>query len=605
MTAPAYTTDLATISLAENDSASWAESSNAAWDDGTDPVDEQDYLIQGSYCVSQPLKTGIGTSIFNYGSGITWTSGDVFLAWLYCIGPTALADYSAGGMRMVCGSSIGDFYSWDVLGADYYEYGGWVCIPVDPEVTADDTVGTPGTFSSMTKQFWGTGMNITGNIGKGNSFGTDAIRYGRAEIKFEYGDATNGYCTIKEGANANDANDISFTADTTTSDATLTNISADEVNKLYPGAPLSGTGIPASTFVLSVASTTSIEMTNNATATNTGVTITSFPANRWGILQKISGGYQFQGLMSLGNSTNAVDFRDSNRNIAIIDAFKVTTGFNKIEINNVSSRVDMTNFNFTAIGDKVGAVGSWEVVDNADVNLDTCVFTDMSTFIFQSNSTVLGSTHRRCGIITQGGATLTDGVIDSCAETHAILATNPSAISGYNFISGGSGHGIRCDTTGTYTWSNTDSGYTGTRGSNLVSSTGSADAMFYNNSGGLITLNISGSGQQPSVRNGAGATTQVNADVNVTFTNMKDNTEVRVYKTSDDSVVDGIENATAGTADARTFTWTAGAGTSVYYILHNWNGTEPFYQTIRVEGYIVPSNDTDILVAQQLDRNAE
>lgn len=329
--------------------------------------------------------------------------------------------------------------------------------------------------------------------------------------------------------------------------------------------------------------------------------------NRWGLIQEQPGGFLWKGRMQLGTSTNAVDFRDSDRNIFIDWTPKVTANFNLIEVINASSNVEMTRFNFSVLDTTTASSGRFLMTNDANVAIDECTFTDMDTFVFSKSTntvTIDGSTFRRCGIITQDGAAFDSCLITGHSGTHAMLATNPAAITNSNFVSSGSGHGVRCDTTGTYTWSNTDSGYTGTRGSNLVSSTGSADAMFYNNSGGLITLNISGSGQQPSVRNGAGATTQVNADVNVTFSNMKDNTEVRIYKTSDDSVVDGIENATAGTTDERTFTWTAGAGTNVYYILHNWNGVEPFYHTIRVEGYIVPSSDTTIVVQQQVDRNA-
>ena len=187
-----------------------------------------------------------------------------------------------------------------------------------------------------------------------------------------------------------------------------------------------------------------------------------------------------------------------------------------------------------------------------------------------------------------------------------MLSNNPSVITNSNFISGGSGHAVRCDTTGTYSWTgNTDSGYTGTRGTNLVSSSGSTDAMFYNNSGGLITLNVGGGGQAPSVRNGAGATTQVNANVNVIFDSLKDNSEVRIYTAGTKTELAGIEDATAGTPDNRNFTASLSAGASVDYVIHNFQPGDEIYQTIRVETFTWPSTDTTITVQQQLDRNAE
>jgi len=534
MTAPSYTTDLATIVLCETgdtfeEFTGYILGDNAAL--------ETDWYLQGSSCASDEAngKTGVGHSIgFDYGSNITFATGDCIFAWMMCMAPNGMDTFANGGYRILAGSGIGDFDGWKVGGSNFGRnpYGGWTNVAVDPTFTPDYTTGTPTALRHFAVAF-----NLVSAISKGRPNNMDAVRYGRGDFIVEYGELTLGYATVTGMATANDGSSA-----------------------------------------------------------------------RWGLMQGVGETFLWKGLWTLGTSTNAVDFRDSNRNINVDDTPRTFAAFNRIEVNNASSRVDWTAINITApnssISGSVLARGEFEAIDDADINKDTCVFTDMSTFKYQSNSTIVSTTWRRCGIVTQDDATVTSCIFDGSANTHALLATNPSVITDTNFISGGSGHAMRCDQTGTYTWSNTDSGYTGTRGSNLVSSTGSADAMFYNNSGGLITLNISGSGQQPSVRNGAGATTQVNADVNVTFSNMRDNTEVRIYKTSDDSVVDGIENATAGTTDARTFTWTAGAGTDVYYVLHNWNGTEPFYQTIRVEGYIVPSSDTTIVIQQQIDRNA-
>jgi len=62
--------------------------------------------------------------------------------------------------------------------------------------------------------------------------------------------------------------------------------------------------------------------------------------------------------------------------------------------------------------------------------------------------------------------------------------------------------------------------------------------------------------------------------------------------------------ATAGTTDNRSFAWSAPATTDVYYVIHHWSGTAPFYQTIRKEGYIVPATDTAVGINQLVNRNA-
>ena len=61
------------------------------------------------------------------------------------------------------------------------------------------------------------------------------------------------------------------TVDTTSGDATVT---MDDTSVLVVGAPISGTGIPASTTVLSLTNSTTFEMSANATATNTNITMT-------------------------------------------------------------------------------------------------------------------------------------------------------------------------------------------------------------------------------------------------------------------------------------------------------------------------------------------
>lgn len=243
---------------------------------------------------------------------------------------------------------------------------------------------------------------------------------------------------------------------------------------------------------------------------------------RWGLFQLDGKTYLWKGLISFGNATNAVDFRDSNRSIYSDDTPRTYATFNRIEVSNASSRVDWTTVNIEANDSIQLSLGEFEMIDNATVNKTTCTFTDLNTFIYMSNATIISSIYRRCLKITQGGATFTGCTFDdptNITGIEFILATNPSVITECDFISNGVGHGVRCDTVGTYNWhGNNDSGYTGTRGTNLVVSSGSNDAMFYNNSGGLITLNIDTAGQSPTVRNGAGATTQVNNTVNITFT---------------------------------------------------------------------------------------
>lgn len=242
---------------------------------------------------------------------------------------------------------------------------------------------------------------------------------------------------------------------------------------------------------------------------NTGGTL-----NRWGLLQAIPGGYQMKGLLVLGYAA-AVDFRDSNRSIVIQDTPHVTTNFNKIEIRNASSRVDWTNINITKLG--TVSRGNFEVVDNADVNKDTCVFTDMGTFTYLGNSTILDSTYRRCDLITTGGATFTGCTFSSTNDaTRAVTTSSPAnaaLISDSTFISSGTKHGL--EITGTAaSITLTDLTWTGYAGSD--GSTGN-EAVYVNIATGSMNLTISG-GTVPSVRTAGCAVTVVAGAVSVQAT---------------------------------------------------------------------------------------
>lgn len=540
MTAPSYTEDLSDVTLAE-EAAGWVEltgtdgSGNVYSTMGTPAYQDNEYpYIQGSFAVTQDTtkSTNCGSIAFSSG-GITVPTDGAVLVWQNYSSPFAFGTYAQGGYRICIGSGLADFKVWYVGGSDKgrMPYGGWENHAVNPTITADDTAGTP----TSTLDYIASAVYVVSGPSKGEPHQVDAIRYGRCSAIFEYGDLTNGYCTVAGFATQNDNQ-----------------------------------------------------------------------SNRWGLIQSIPYGYLWKGRWQLGTTTNAVDFRDSNRNIYVDWTPKVTANFNLIEIINDSSNVEMTGFNFTCLDTASASTGRFLMTDQADVSLDSCTFTDMDTFVFSydGTNTVTIDTciFRRCGIITQGGASFTSSTITGSSETHAMLSNNPSAITYCDFISGGSGHAVRCDTIGTYNWTgNTDSGYTGTRGSNLTSSSGSTDAMFYNNSGGLITLNVAAGGQQPSVRNGAGATTQVNANISITYNGLVNGSEVRVYNTGTSTQIDGVESVTGNA-----FSWTVGSGVGMDIVILGPIPTPGpgaiAYVPIR-EVNVSFTTDTTVTKTQIVDRN--
>ena len=231
--------------------------------------------------------------------------------------------------------------------------------------------------------------------------------------------------------------------------------------------------------------------------------------------------------------TTASWFVDSAFSIRFLDE-NVATGFYGIFIRGANTTCDFT---LASISAENPTNSRWSLLLDSAMGDTTGGFTDTNgTYVgydqitLNANATLTGTTLIDGNLITQTGSTLTGITVieanltsGSATLGHAVLSDNPTLITASAFEQGSNpGHAVRCDTVGSYNWSNTDTGYTGTRGSNPTSSTGSNNAMFYNNSGGLITLTVTGAGDSPSVRNGAGATTVVVAGAVTTAITVQD-----------------------------------------------------------------------------------
>jgi hypothetical protein len=306
--------------------------------------------------------------------------------------------------------------------------------------------------------------------------------------------------------------------------------------------------------------------------------------------------------------TTASWFVDSGFAIKFLDE-NVDAGFYGVFARGANTTM---SFTLASISAENPAIARWSLILDAAMGDTTGGFTDdfgvysgSDEITLNANATLTGTTLIDGTHLTQNGATL-DGIAVIAANTadgvEYLLADDPGLITDSDFTFS-DGHAVRCDTIGTYNWiGNSDSGYTGVRGTNSTPASGSTDAMFYNNSGGLITLNVSGGGQAPSVRNGAGATTTVNNNVSVTLTGMRDNTEVRVYDQSNPPVeLAGIENATVGTADNRSYTFSLSGGTLVDIVVFTVDWILP--PNNRIEDFTVPGTDTSLPISQVFDRN--
>lgn len=271
---------------------------------------------------------------------------------------------------------------------------------------------------------------------------------------------------------------------------------------------------------------------------------------RWGLFQAVAGGYKFKGLMYFGYGS-LTEFTDSNKSIVIDDSKYVQTDFNRIEIHNASSIITWANISITSLS--TVSPGTLEVIDNATLNFDSCTFTDMSTFIFQSNSAITNTTFRRCGQITSGGGTFTGSLVTAstvAVDTAALVWNVATDTNGYlddtKYVKGTNAHhaielGISSPTTVTL------SGITYTGFS--VSNNQNDSTILVSRTSGVVTINITGGGDTPTYKS-AGATVVINNSVAVSVI-VKDtagyiieNVRVGIYVTADDTeILNALTNA--------------------------------------------------------------
>lgn len=326
--------------------------------------------------------------------------------------------------------------------------------------------------------------------------------------------------------------------------------------------------------------------------------------NRFGYATSFEGVLYFFGQMVIG-SASATVFSDASKTIVFPDGL-FAQGFSGITVDLQSATTDVDFIQTVFLGKGSSATEETRpqlLVTGTSGNLlaDTCTLDSFDTITLTSGATLLDSIISNTKQILLGGGALTGCTIFGAdtADGVAFIDTNTLANIATCDFTFSDGHAIEITATGTYSFvGNKLSGYGGTPGSNLVVSSGSNDAFIYNNSGGLVTINISGGGDTPAIRNGAGATTVVNNDVAVTFDEMKNLTEVRVYEAGTTTELAGIEIATAGSDDDRNFVASVAASTVVDYTL-----VSELYEIIRVEDFTWPTADQTIIVAQRLDGN--
>jgi len=236
----------------------------------------------------------------------------------------------------------------------------------------------------------------------------------------------------------------------------------------------------------------------------------------YGIIHELASGlFGVQGKILFGDTAGSTlsYFKDSEVTVVFEDRGLDTSRYG-LEIQG-NSTLDATFWltNSTLICPAgVGAYFKATDADLAVLTLDNVILSGFDQGVDFANSAAAGIDHdvtnctfTGCAMIDPGDVSFEDNVISSSTDADGSFLLDSDGTGHWknlHFVSDGTGHAIYITATGTYTFDNLtfSSGFTGT----------STNAAIYNNSGGVVTINVTNGGDTPSVRNGSGASTTVN-----------------------------------------------------------------------------------------------
>lgn len=321
--------------------------------------------------------------------------------------------------------------------------------------------------------------------------------------------------------------------------------------------------------------------------------------------------------LTLGDSS-ATGFSDSDGQLIFPDQALVSTTFMglTVDLQNASTAIDLTDY-LIASGDPAGATNRPDLLvtgTSGTFDLTGVILNGLRVIEIGDNCTLTSCTVNNSGQIDAAANGTAGAVLDNCtiqnytgsAGTAAVLwnvnADPDGNLDDCTFVKGtGTVHAIEFGTSSPTTMTLRGiqfSGYNASNGQN-------DSAIYIARNSGTVTINIVGGGNTPSYRT-AGATVVINNNTSITLTGLKDNTEIRVFTAGTTTELAGIETATAGSADARTFTFSLAASTVVdIRIIH---GGDPaadglFYEIQAIKSYTIPVSDTSLPIQQVRDRN--
>jgi hypothetical protein len=174
MAVPSYTTDLQTVNLS---TGTWGEFTGATA--GSSPTEnDADNFIAGTDSTTEGTRSGGLCSMYAPANTVGITAGDAVFFWFYHGAMPTVDLFANDGYQACIGSGTAAYNRYTVAGRDTLPKGGWFNVAVDPTATPTNVQGT----SSAVTTYFGSRINMSGSVSKGNPYANDFIRYGRSCI---------------------------------------------------------------------------------------------------------------------------------------------------------------------------------------------------------------------------------------------------------------------------------------------------------------------------------------------------------------------------------------------------------------------------------------
>ncbi len=276
--------------------------------------------------------------------------------------------------------------------------------------------------------------------------------------------------------------------------------------------------------------------------------------NRFAVVRTVEGVLLVIGVLQIG-AFAVTAFTDSGKTIVFVDGLcGVGWCGCDFDLQNASTFITLTDCSFIGRG-SAGGVADTRPDYTVSSSTGSLTITGGLFSNFREWATTSGASFTN--VIFDAGLLIRHAsgcAMDGCTFQNSTQGDNVAHIDSpdlgdftdciFPFIDG---HAIRITVAGTYTFDGNL--FTGSWGAD-----GSSDAMIFNDSGGLVTINVGDDGTVTTFRNGAGASTVVNNNVTISMSALDpdgvgiQDVQVAVFRTSDDVQLMNEDTGVSGRA---------------------------------------------------------